>query len=144
MKNLKSKNPKDWWNDVKEITGRRSQKNDRQGLANNLCDGDKPKLAEMISASLVAVCDDIIPLTPMDTFDNNKFTHVPDKYIITVSKVEKSLSRINTRKATGPDDIPNWLLRNCAITLAPPICANMCHMECKYPGIICTTFVEIR
>ena len=103
MKNLKSKNPKDWWNDVKEITGRRSQKNDLQGLANNLCDGDKPKLAEMISASLVAVCDDIIPLTPMDTFDNNKFTQVPDKYIITVSVRSRkvTLSRINTRKATG-------------------------------------------
>ncbi len=31
---------------------------------------------------------------------------IPDKYIISVQQVEKSLSKINPRKAIGPDAIP--------------------------------------
>ena len=33
-----------------------------------------------------------------------------------------SLSRIKTHKATGPDEIPNWILHDYAAILAPPVC----------------------
>ena len=32
-------------------------------------------------------------------------------------------SRIKTHKATGPDEIPNWILHDYATILAPPVCA---------------------
>jgi len=37
---------------------------------------------------------------------------VPSEFIIDQSSVEIKLSRINTHKAQGPDDLPNWVLRD--------------------------------
>ena len=42
-------------------------------------------------------------------------------YSINVDDVAKSLSRIKTHKATGPDEIPNWILHDYAVILAPPV-----------------------
>ena len=50
-------------------------------------------------------------------------TSVPDTYVISVAEVTDSLSRIKTNKAAGPDEIPNWILRDYATSLAPPVCA---------------------
>jgi hypothetical protein len=50
-------------------------------------------------------------------------TTVPDKYIISVQNVEKALMAINLNKAIGPDQIPNWCLRDFAEPLSRPICA---------------------
>ena len=35
--------------------------------------------------------------------------------------ISKLLSEINVNKAIGPDDIPSWILRDHALTLAHPI-----------------------
>ena len=48
---------------------------------------------------------------------------VDNAYIINVDEVAKSLSRIKTHKATGPDEIHNWILHDYAAILAPPVCA---------------------
>ena len=48
---------------------------------------------------------------------------VPDADTINVDEVAISLSRIKTHKATGPDEIPNWILHDYAAILAPPVCA---------------------
>ena len=41
----------------------------------------------------------------------------------------------NIKKATGPDDLPNWILRDLSCTIAPPICAifNQSLRDCKLP-----------
>ena len=49
-------------------------------------------------------------------------TTIPDAYIINVSEVAKSISRVKIDKAVGPDDIPNWILHDYATILAPPVC----------------------
>ncbi len=49
--------------------------------------------------------------------------HLADCYIISVSQVEYSLKKINVKKSVGPDNIPNWILHELALLLAPPICA---------------------
>ena len=64
------------------------------------------------------------PLSPDDTFlPLGADSSVPDTYIISVAEVSDSLSRIKTNNAAGPDEIPNWILRDYATTLAPPVCA---------------------
>ena len=40
---------------------------------------------------------------------------------ITVEGVHKLLLNINTKKASGPDEIPNHILKSCAKELAPAI-----------------------
>ncbi len=83
------------------------------------------QLAEKISIAFQAVSDDIKPLTPDDCFTTGVDTlnHLTDCYIISVSKVEHSLKKINVKKSVGPDNIPNWILHELAPWLAPPICA---------------------
>ena len=68
--------------------------------------------------------NDFTPLSPNDTFlppgaDNA----IPGAYFINVSKVDKSLSRVKTDKAVGPDGTPNWILHDYATILTPPVCA---------------------
>ena len=139
MKNLSKENPRDWWQNIKEITGRKAAKDDLQGMANSLCDGNKAQLAECINQAFQAVSDDMEPLSDADFFTTSvpSQQQIPDNYIISVSQVEKTLSKINKRKAVGPDAIPNWLLSDMAPFLAPPICAiwNSSLRESYVPGI---------
>ena len=45
---------------------------------------------------------------------------LPDQYVITVCTTFKALKSVKANKATGPGNIPAWVLRNCANVLAPP------------------------
>jgi len=47
----------------------------------------------------------------------------PDEFIIDPYQVERRLASINTHKACGPDDIPNWVWRDFSRWLAEPVCA---------------------
>ena len=49
---------------------------------------------------------------------------LPDQYVIPVMKTFEALRNVKVRKATGPDNIPAWLLRNHAEVLAPPLTAT--------------------
>ena len=81
------------------------------------------KLADNINASFQGVSADMTALTPHESFTVGNSYHVPDIYIISVSKVEKQLMNTKTNKAIGPDNIPNWILRDLAPLIAGPICA---------------------
>ena len=58
---------------------------------------------------------------PRLTRDNGVFAvddELPDRYIISVDTTFEVLSRIKVNKATGPDTIPAWVLKNYAAILA--------------------------
>jgi len=44
-------------------------------------------------------------------------------FVIDPAEVENRLARINIHKAAGPDDLPNWLLRDFAPYLSQPLAA---------------------
>jgi len=46
-----------------------------------------------------------------------------DDFIIEPFEVYQKLIQINVHKSTGPDVIPNWLLKDMAPFIAEPICA---------------------
>ena len=50
-------------------------------------------------------------------------TEVPDKYRVTVDEVRLELSRVNPRKATGPDNFLNWILKDFSDILSLPLCS---------------------
>ena len=59
---------------------------------------------------LISVSDKL----PRLKIDNTVFTvngELPDQYVIPVMKTFEALCNVKVRKATGPDNIPAWLLK---------------------------------
>ena len=57
------------------------------------------------------------PISHHDNFCIGPDCEVPAQYIISVEDVEKQLTSIKTRKAIGPDGIPNWLLQSAKVIM---------------------------
>ena len=131
IQNLRTCNAANWWRQTKQLTGQVS-KPDLVGLANELTDGDMHKLACRINASLINVSADLTRLTMADdvcrqqvlptTAATTAATPGDCEYIISEYAVFRSLERINIRKAPGPDNLPNWFLRDFAFALCDPLC----------------------
>ena len=66
-------------------------------------------------------------IEPMTTYNLTLFERISDDplevnmNLTNTSSVLKKLKCLKTYKAPGPDDIPNWILRDYAEILAPPI-----------------------
>ena len=93
-----------------------------QGLANNTSNGDYGILAYRMNDFIISVSDKL----PRLKKDNTVFTvndELPDQYVIPVMKTFEALCNVKVRKATGPDNIPAWLITNHAEVLAPPLTA---------------------
>ena len=58
-----------------------------------------------------------------------------DHLIISLKEVELKLMSTNIKIKTGPDDLPNCILRDLSCTIAPPICAilNQSLRDCRLP-----------
>ena len=124
IQSLENEHPKQWWNNVKDLAGVKVKCDNLQGLVNKHCSGNLGILANDICDFFKSVSNDFTPLSPNDTFlPPGADTTISDTYIINVSEVAKSLSRVKTEEAVGPDEIPNWILHDYATILAPPVCA---------------------
>ena len=135
IQGLRENDPRNWWRSIKQLTGMKSRStHPLTGLANLLHDGDMLALANNINVSFQNVASDLEPLTadvappPPDS--------VPSEFIIDQASVEIKLSRINIHKAQGPDDLPNWVLRDFCASLAGPVCSifNASIREGFVPG----------
>ncbi len=84
MVELKQLNPKDWWNNIKEITGQRRKNNNLQPVADVLCQGSMVELAGEINKAFKAVTEDMVPITPADDFAlaQDVPSVIPAKYIV--------------------------------------------------------------
>ena len=86
-------------------------------MANSLCGGDLSTLAGKINSFFESVFRYLVPLDAgMVPLDCPVHMH----YIVKTDTVSKLLSKLNVNK--GPNDIPSWMLRDHALTLAHPIC----------------------
>ena len=79
-----------------------------------------PALANFINRAFSNIASDLAPTSccPLPI----PVEEIPDKFFISVSSVQKALSTINVNKSSGPDNIPNWLLKNNCYALSEPIC----------------------
>ena len=117
---LKDTSSKDWWNNINALMGRKPKNNAMQSLANELTNGELKPLADWINRTFQGISKDLPKLIPSH---QDPELPVPAKYIIPVSEVEKRLMCIPAKKATGPDNVSNWIYRDFAGHLAGPICA---------------------
>jgi len=87
------------------------------------------RLANNINASLVkvsAALNRLTAATPLtDQYVDNESVAPPGEcnydYEITSETVFNKLERINICKAPGPDDLPNWFLRDFGFALCNPL-----------------------
>ncbi len=121
---LKKEQPQKWWSNIKALTGQSNQsQNPLAALANKVTDGDLDLLASRINDFFCSVSRVLDPLPPENEYSEFHVDSLPDEFIISIEDVEKQLLRTNIRKASGPDHIPNWIIKDMAAILAPPVCA---------------------
>ena len=48
---------------------------------------------------------------------------LPDEYVIDLTTTLQALRKVKANKATGPDNVPAWILKNHANILAGPLTA---------------------
>ena len=121
MNQLRTSDPRNWWRETKKLTGQ-STKPNLTILANMHTDGDMMELTQLINKTLQNVSSDLTPLSANDSIQIHDTMQNIESRSIQPWEVYHRLSRINIHKSTGPDNIPNWLLRDLAFALAEPIC----------------------
>lgn len=114
--NTQHSNPKKWWDNIKRLSGQ-SKSTSLSKMAVNGSAVSGLDLAEMINESFSNVNADMQPLHFVPT----SIQDTPDEFIISPDAVESSLLGINIRKSIGPDNIPNWLLKDCASAISGPV-----------------------
>ena len=89
------------------------------------------EIADLINTALLEPIQEYCPLEALPTFD-------PDSEIVnvSVSNVSSALLALNPRKASGPDGVPNWVLKDYADVLADPVCSilNSSFAEQRLPS----------
>jgi hypothetical protein len=137
IKDLRTCDSTNWWRQTKRLTGQTS-KPDLAGLANNLTGGDMSELARLINESLINVSSDLNRLSVPDNVESECDVSSNEcEYIITPNVVFHKLEHINIRKAPGPDNLPNWFLRDFAFALSEPLCCifNSSLLEGYVPNV---------
>ena len=121
IQGLRDSNPHEWWREIKKLTGQ-SAKPELLPLINSVAGGDAQLLADLINSSLQQVSNDLSPLPPVYSPETSDVTDVGSEYVIQPFEVFYKLTRIRIHKSPGPDNIPNWFLRDFAFAISEPIC----------------------
>ena len=66
LNNLRNSNPKQWWQNIKKLTGQTAP-NYIRGMANKLCDSNVQQLTNNINVFLQSVSNDLVPLSLSNT-----------------------------------------------------------------------------
>ena len=121
VRSLNSENSRSWFKQTKDLIGLKSSNEDAFiCLAEEICDGDMTKLTNNMKAFFPSVSVHLIPLEKVDQ-PPNKLSESP--YVISLEAVEKWLMTTKLRKSVGTNGIPNWVLKDLAGLVGPPICA---------------------
>ena len=132
VRSLNSENSRSWFKQTKELIGLKSSNEDVFiPLADELCDGDMTKLANNTNTFFHSVSVHLIPLDKAD----HLLDTLSESSVISLEAVEKRLMTTKLHKSIGPDGIPNWVLRDLAGLIGPPLCAifNMSLSEGRIP-----------
>ena len=133
VKNLKSTKPKRWWKEVKQIAGMvpttGSDDICSQLHLDDIENMQRPDIANLINNAFLEPMNSFNPLSTLPPFDNYSSFQVNELEVFHLLKA------INRGKASGPDEIPNWALKEYAEILAQPVCAvlNSSYAEQQLP-----------
>ena len=112
-----------WWKHMNNLMGASSSNiNEMQELANKCTGGDMTQLVNSMNDFFVSVSADLPRLDPTHrVFDIEE--PLPTEFTIEAASTQRALQKVKCRKATGPDNIPPWMVNNYAHLLAAPVTA---------------------
>ncbi len=118
IKDMKQSKPKDWWYEVKRLCGLPSGTGNNNTFSNLGQDTQNPDaLANMINNAFLDPMQNYPPLDEhiLSILENDA------PLVVSEEDVWTCLHRIKPGKASGPDNLPNWILQKFAALLAAPI-----------------------
>ena len=120
------KDPKKWWTEIKQLTCS-GNKDVLLPLINNLFNSNISNFVNAANDFFVSVAHNIKPLN-LNLFPELQTPElIPDHFLPTVNKIRMMLGKTNIKKAIGPDNIPNWIWKDCNHVLAGPVTAIICQ-----------------
>ena len=110
-----------WWKNLKKLMGQKTtDKSNVQSLASKTTDGNVKLLASKMNDFFVSVSEHLPRLDRNnEAFDVDD--QLPDEYVIALTTTLQALRKVKTNKATVPDNVPDWILKNHANILAGPL-----------------------
>ena len=113
---FKTADPTKWWKAVKNLAGYTPDKNVYSVIiGDRILEGTD--LANAINEAFVDVNKLMPPISDLDKVADE----LPCELYIPVASVERRLEKVKPIKASGPDSIPNWLLKRFSMELATPV-----------------------
>ena len=134
VQHLKESKPSQWWNDVKKIAGMTPATGSDDFCSQLHLDQidvlDLQGIANLINNALLEPMQEYQPLDSLPPHDE-KFV-AP---VLSQADVYCVLQKRNPRKASGPDGVSNWILKEFAEILAQPVCSilNISFAEQRLP-----------
>ena len=133
VENLKHSNPKQWWREVKHISGMISSPSLQNCIKiENLDNLPISDLANAINNAFLEPMKELDLFFPIDPQENSISEHSRD--ITTPWETYKKLKSLNVSKAPGPDAIPNFLYKEFAEILACPI-SNLINCSSRHQSL---------
>ena len=122
---LKECKPSAWWNEVKKLSGMSSAVRDPDELMRSLqhisaASLSASDLANLINDTFLSPMQDFTPLSA-ETFQLPQDYSSAQPFAVTAHAVYLQLASLNSRKASGPDGIPAWLLKKNADLLSDTV-----------------------
>ena len=122
---LKECKPSAWWKEVKKLSGMSSAVRDSDELMRSLQHISEESLsasdlANLINDTFLSPMQDFTPLSA-ETFQLPQDYSTAQPFAVTAHAVYLQLASINPRKASGPDGIPAWLLKENADLLSDTV-----------------------
>ena len=121
VRNLKETNISRWWKEVKSLSGVSCNDDEwfHQLIDESTAD-PTTSLCDQINAFFTSLTSDFTPLSSQNVtelfVDDSR---IPAELFVTPTEASIALSSIKVRKSVGPDLIPNIILKEFAIELAP-------------------------
>ena len=135
VKSLRDTKPRDWWREVKQLCGtaKATGRDLRTTLHPNLV-FDNNVQTEKINDAFVSVMQGYSPLSE-NVFMVAREDDEP--LSVTDATVARKLRAVSASRAGGPDNLPNWVLKEYADILAFPIThiLNTSFLECRVPRV---------
>ena len=135
VEQLRNCEPRRWWKEVKKLAGMQAAtRTDTISVLRNIDQGLFPNptaLANTINKAFLAPMSIFTPLASRTSCDAYHSNQPP----ISETCVFRKITSLNPAKASGPDNIPAWLLKENADLLAPAVTdiLNCSYKEAKLP-----------